>query len=105
MSKRTKTVETTTDQKPAPPSIEERVGDATKRYLADVEHLMSPELGKPKMYWSTTTPALVSRPVPMDLDRALRPRVKVAPRPPHDPPPETTPRARTHEEVDRDYRS
>lgn len=105
MSKRTKTVETTTDQEPAPPSIEDRVAAATKRYLVDVEQLMSPELGKVHMHWSTGTPPAVSRPVLMDLDRALRPKVNLPPRPPLViPPPQTSPPARTYEQVDRDYR-
>ncbi len=91
---------TTTTDEPAAPSIEDRVADATKRYLEDVEQVVSPELGKRKMRWSTTTPALVSRPVLIDLGRALRPKVKVAPPPPHDPPPKTQPPAGSQQIAD-----
>jgi hypothetical protein len=54
--------------------------------------------------WSTPNVATMRSAARIDLARALRPPPLKLPRPPHDPAPETTPRARTREEVDRGFR-
>jgi hypothetical protein len=57
-----------------------------------------------KIQWSTPNVATMRSAARIDVVRALRPPPLQLPRPPHDAPPKTTPRARTRAEADRGYR-
>jgi hypothetical protein len=98
MSKTTKTDETTTE-----PTIEDRVRADYAAFLDVISDKYRDDLG-PNMYWPGETAALSAIPALKAIGQRMKPKVTVAPRPPRDAPPETTPPARTREQVDRGYR-
>ena len=100
MTKRTKTkTETTTDQEPPTPPLEDRVRADYADFLDHLADKYRDELGA-NMYWPIETAPLSAVPALKAMGQRMQKKVKVAPRPPWPAPPPTHPPAGSQQLAD-----